>query len=94
MIPFQFPDNRERKAECNQSDESKKRDAEVADEGEDEGEGGEAEENVGKEVTRSLKPLKEAWLHHTSRINRPFLGTNPPITAALKRIQLISLLLI
>ena len=77
-IPFQFADNREGKAEGNQSDESKKRDAEVADEGEDEGKGGEAEENVGQEVNRSLKPLKEVGLSK-------FLATDPPIAAALKR---------
>ena len=62
-LPFQFPDNREGKAEGNQSDESKKRDAEVADEGEDEGEGGEAEENVGEEINRRLEPFKEVDLH-------------------------------
>ena len=48
--PFQFDDDRQCKQECKESYDSKKWDAVVADEGEDEGEGDETEENVGEEV--------------------------------------------
>ena len=88
ILPFQFPENGEDKAEGNHSNKSNEQDAVVADEGEDEGEGDEAEENVGEEVTRRLEPFKEVGLPNISNVFR-FLATDPPITATLKRNQLL-----
>ena len=50
LLPFQFPVNREGKQDGKESHDCKKRDAVVAEEGEDEGEGKETKEDVGEEV--------------------------------------------
>ena len=49
-IPFQVADDRQGRNEGKQSNEGNKWDAVVADEGKDEGQGDEAEENMGEEI--------------------------------------------